>query len=86
MNSKKAVYTPRNWPEYNKSLVNRESLTLWMSPKVLKQWYCDEKTGKGGASHRYLDKATQGFLLSQDFYNHSLNFYRLSLMFPAMFP
>jgi Transposase DDE domain len=57
MNSKKAVYTPRNWSEYNKSLVNPGSLTLWMSPEVLERWCCDEKTGKKGTSHRYSDKA-----------------------------
>jgi Transposase DDE domain len=53
MARKKAVYRPRNWAEYNKSLVGRGSLTLWVSEEVLEVWYSKEKTGQKGASNRY---------------------------------
>jgi hypothetical protein len=36
--SKKATYRVRNWTAYNQSLVQRGSLTLWMSEDVLENW------------------------------------------------
>lgn len=57
MAKKKAVYRPRNWAEYNKSLVGRGSLTLWVSEEVLEVWYSKEQTGQKGASNRYSDLA-----------------------------
>ena len=35
MNPNKARYRTTNWPEYNRSLQNRGSLTVWMSPDIL---------------------------------------------------
>jgi hypothetical protein len=54
MSSKKA-YRPHSWSQYNKSLVNRGSLTLWIAPDVIEGWYAMGKTGRKGASHRYSD-------------------------------
>ena len=43
----------RNWPEYNKGLKQRGSLTFWISPEVLANWEVKQKTGKPGASATY---------------------------------
>jgi hypothetical protein len=50
---KKAKYRIRNWKEYNRSLVNRGSLTFWISEELLANWLEVEKTGERGASPRY---------------------------------
>ena len=57
MTRKKKVYRPRSWSEYNKSLVGRGSLTLWVNEAVIADWYVRDKTGKKGASRRYADLA-----------------------------
>ena len=57
--SGKKVYRPRNWSQYNKILIGRGSLTLWIDEAVLSDWYATEKTGKKGASNQYSDLAIQ---------------------------
>ena len=47
----------RNWPEYNKGLKQRGSLTFWISPEVLANWEVKQKTGKPGASATYSNQA-----------------------------
>ena len=50
-------YRIRNWPEYNKGLKQRGSLTFWISPEVLANWEVKEKTGKPGATPTYTNQA-----------------------------
>ena len=57
--SGKKVYRPRNWGKYNKSLIKRGSLTLWIDEAVLSGWYEAQKSGQKGASHKYSDIAIQ---------------------------
>lgn len=47
----------RNWPEYNKGLKQRGSLTFWISPDVLANWEVKEKTGKPGSTPTYSNQA-----------------------------
>lgn len=47
----------RNWPEYNKGLKQRGSLTFWISPEVLDNWEVKEKTGKPGSTPTYSNQA-----------------------------
>jgi len=54
---KKAKYRIRNWKEYNRSLINRGSLTFWISEDLLDNWIETEKTGERGASPRYTQAA-----------------------------
>jgi len=60
--TKKARYRIRNWPEYNESLVNRYSLTLWISDEATESW---EPSGpkKRGGQIRYTDGAIQCLLM-----------------------
>ncbi len=50
---KKTKYRIRNWSDYNRSLVNRGSLTFWISEDLLANWTEKEKSGGRGASPRY---------------------------------
>ncbi len=54
---KKNRYRIRNWRDYNRSLVNRGSLTFWISEELLDNWIEEEKTGERGASPVYSEAA-----------------------------
>jgi IS5 family transposase len=54
---KKQLYRLRNWKEYNKALVSRGSLTVWVSEDVLSQWHNQARTGKRGKPLAYSDTA-----------------------------
>ncbi len=49
-------YRVRNWKQYNKSLVQRGSITLWISEEVLEKWNASFKTGKRGRPQEYADE------------------------------
>lgn len=56
-NKKKRPYRIRNWKEYNASLVQRGSLTVWVEQAVLDNWLQAERSGRRGASATYSDLA-----------------------------
>jgi transposase len=43
-----------NWPEYDRALQQRGSLTVWVTPEALAAWH-PPKTGRRGRSHTYSD-------------------------------
>jgi len=49
----------RNWSKYNKSLVQRSSLTVWVSPEVLAAWTKVPPSGKRGHPKTYSDVAIE---------------------------
>jgi hypothetical protein len=53
----KQTYRLRNWSQYNKALVQRGSLTLWVSEDVLSAWHNTARTGKRGKPANYTDTA-----------------------------
>ena len=55
-------YKITNWPAYNKSLVSRGSVTLWLSDDVAKGWYGGQAGGERGRPQVYGDAAVQFFL------------------------
>lgn len=55
--TKKRSYRIRNWREYNASLVQRGSVTLWIDQAVLAGWVNPQRTGRRGASNTYTDAA-----------------------------
>lgn len=55
--STKQQYRLRNWTEYNKALVRRGSLTLWVSDEIIAQRHETRRTGKRGAPRTYTDTA-----------------------------
>jgi len=55
--SKKKVYRPKNWSEYNKSLVRRGDLCLWISEEVLSEWHNTDRNGQKGRPQLYSNSA-----------------------------
>ena len=50
----KSKYKVVNWSDYNKSLINRGDITLWISPEARKSWYAEEPIQQG-AQFKYSD-------------------------------
>lgn len=55
-NNQKKKYCLKNWNEYNESLKQRGSLTVWLDPKVLDNWRA-KPTRKQGSQPVYTDLA-----------------------------
>jgi hypothetical protein len=55
----KKVYRVHNWKDYNKSLVERGSLTLWFSEDVIESWTHRTDKKKAGRQKYYGDIAIQ---------------------------
>jgi IS5 family transposase len=53
----KQQYRLRNWSQYNKALVQRGSLSVWVSCDVLSAWHNVARTGKRGKPADYTDTA-----------------------------
>src|ERR687894_677288 len=59
----KARYKVANWPEYDRALQHRGSLTVWVTPEALAAWH-PPRTGRRGRSRAYSDLAIEtGHLL-----------------------
>lgn len=52
-----ATYKIRNWPEYNKALIQRGSITIWMEEKSLKKWYSSSHSCLAGRPQTFSDDA-----------------------------
>jgi hypothetical protein len=53
----KSKYLILNWSDYNKSLIQRGSLTFWIEDISLKKWQSNECTGKPGRPPTFSDDA-----------------------------
>src|SRR4051794_40550388 len=59
----RARYRVSNWPEYDRALQQRGSLTVWVTPEALAAWH-PPKTGRRGRSRTYSEIAIEtGHLL-----------------------
>jgi hypothetical protein len=58
-----------NWPEYNKALANRGSLTFWIDEQAIKQWCCTEHHGGRGLFFQYSDTAIETALMLKGLFN-----------------
>ena len=68
----KKTYRIRNWSEYNKGLVKRGSLTIWISEDAAEGWYNQELSGGRGASDIYSDAAILCVLTLKEVYHQPL--------------
>ena len=68
--SKKATYRVRNWSAYNKSLVQRGSITLWISEDILENWHpkVEGKRQRGGQVS-YSDQSIECLLMLKAVYH-----------------
>jgi hypothetical protein len=58
----KVQYRVTNWPEYDRALVRRGSLTIWFDEAFLQDRWRPAPTGKRGAPFQYSDTAIQALL------------------------
>src|ERR671916_2348926 len=59
----RARYRVTNWPEYDRALQRRGSLTVWVTPEALAAWH-PPNMGRRGRSPQYADLAIEtGHLL-----------------------
>jgi len=62
--AKKSTYKVNNWADYNQSLVNRGSLTIWVSEALLDSWQ-DSRPAQRGGQYAYSDQAIEALLTLQ---------------------
>jgi IS5 family transposase len=55
--AKKAAYRISNWATYNRALIDRGNLTLWISDEVVSSWGSDVRNGRKGRDFTYSDDA-----------------------------
>lgn len=65
-------YKVKNWKAYNKSLVQRGRLTLWLEDSVLREWRDTDKTRKVVGENTYADCVIQCCLLLGQVYHQPL--------------
>lgn len=61
-----------NWSQYNKSLINRGSLTFWISEEVIRSWRSAKKTSKAGRPEKYSDAAIKAVCMVRFFFRLTL--------------
>ena len=66
-------YRVRNWPEYNRALVRRGSLTLWVDEQAINAWRASNDSGvRGGRPRTYTDTAIECALVVKAVFHLSL--------------
>ena len=60
--SGKVQYRVTNWPEYERALVQRGSLTIWFDEELLCEHWRPAPTGRRGAPFQYSDIAIHALL------------------------
>lgn len=56
---KKSTYRVKNWKAYNRSLVNRGNLTIWIDEEAVANWFNHRRTGQRGRPKTYSDVAIE---------------------------
>lgn len=66
----KQEYRVRNWPHYNKSLVNRGNISCWISKELILSWEGGALKAEGrGRPQKYSDKLIECALIFRQLYN-----------------
>lgn len=68
----KPTYRIRNWPEYNRALIQRGSITIWIDEKAVKNWFSSYHTCLAGRPATYSDEAILMMLVFREVYKCSL--------------
>lgn len=66
------TYRIRNWPEYNRALIQRGSITVWIEEKAIKNWFSSYHTCRAGRPATYSDEAILMMLIFREVYKRSL--------------
>lgn len=65
----KHLYRLRNWTEYNAALVQRGSLTIWVSEDVIQAWLNHERNGHRGRPRTYTEAAIMCMATLEEIYH-----------------
>ena len=65
----KKSYRIRNWSAYDAALVNRGSLTVWVSEDAIANWKAKKEPGKRGRQREYSDFAIETVLTLREVYH-----------------
>ncbi|ASI22517.1 IS5-like element ISAs4 family transposase [Aeromonas salmonicida] len=68
----KALHPITNWPQYNRSLINRGSLTFWVDAEAMDNWFHQDHHGKRGRSQLYTDQSICTFLMLKGIFSLTL--------------
>jgi hypothetical protein len=68
-NKEKRQYRIRNWRQYNKALVSRGSLTLWIDTRATDTWLDQDIPARRGRRRTYTDAAILCALLLREAYH-----------------
>lgn len=68
---RKTRYKPRSWHDYNKSLIERGSIFLWLDKEVIDNWQAVQ-IGSRGAPRKYSDLAILAILKMRYLFNLTL--------------
>lgn len=66
------TYKIRNWSDYNKALIQRGSVTIWMEEESLKKWYSKSHTCLAGRPETYSDDAILMLLMLREVFKLTL--------------
>jgi hypothetical protein len=65
----KQQYRLRNWHDYNKALISRGSLTLWIDSRAVDKWLCHDSPARRGRRRTYTNIAVECCLLLREVYH-----------------
>jgi hypothetical protein len=68
-NKPKRRYRIRNWQQYNKALISRGSLTLWIDSRSIDKWLSQDRHARRGRRRTYSDLAIECSLLLREVYH-----------------
>lgn len=66
------AYKIRNWSDYNKALIQRGSINIWMEEESLKKWYSSSHTCLVGRPETYSDDAILMLLMLREVFKLTL--------------
>lgn len=66
------TYRIRNWSEYNRALIQRGSISIWIDEKAVKNWFSSYHTCRAGRPTTYSDEAILMMLILREVYKCSL--------------
>lgn len=65
----KQQYRIRNWRDYNKALIARGSLTLWVEARSIDKWLSQDSPARRGRRRTYTDIAIECSLMLREVYH-----------------
>jgi transposase len=54
---RKGVYRIQNWSEYNRALIERGSITVWIEEEAIQKWFSNSSPGRAGRPETYSEES-----------------------------